>query len=103
MAETTGFQKDAEGYWIAKDPNAAKEYTIDWGNWLVNGDTLLNVNWNIPVGVAKEAEGITPEGDKAWIKLSGGVLGKNYIITAHIETVQGRIDDYSFRLVIRNN
>lgn len=99
----TGFQKDSEGFWIAKDPNASKNYTIDWSKWLTNGDTLQSVVFNVPTGLIKIGEGLTPDALKGWVRLGGGALGSNYIVTAHIVTVQGNEDDQSFRVVIREN
>jgi hypothetical protein len=98
-----GFTKDKEGYLIFKDPNASKEYSIDYSRWLVDGDTIISCNWTVPDGINKADEGIFPGDTKVWVKLSGGTLNKNYCITAHIVTAQGREDDQSFRVVIRNN
>lgn len=101
MASSTGFQKDAEGYYICKDPNAQKDYTIDFSKWLKNGDILTGAAWIIPEGITKIDDGFTST--TAWIELAGGTLGKNYMITVHITTAQAHEDDQSFRLVIRGN
>lgn len=103
MATTTGFQKDAEGYYICKDPNSVKDYTIKYDNWLQDGDTIISCVWTVPAGINKVNEGIRPGNTKVWIELSGGVIGKNYLISAHIATAQGHEDDQSFRIVIREN
>jgi hypothetical protein len=100
MVNKTGFQFDDQGAWIAKDPNANKDYTINFGPWL-DGDTIDTVVWTVPDDLVKENEGNTPT--TAFVEISGGELGKNYIINAHIVTVDGHEEDKSFRLVIREN
>ena len=101
ISEAIGFQKDDEGYYIYKDPNATKEYNIDYSEWLIDGDTLQSVVWTVPNGIIKEAEDIKPGNQICLIKLSGGSIGQNYLITAHIVTLNGREDDNSFRVIIR--
>jgi hypothetical protein len=97
-----GFEKDDEGYFIYKDANASKEYNIDYSQWLIDGDTIANVVWTIPNGLVKENEGIKPpENQIIFVKLSGGIAGENYLVTAHITTINGREDDNSFRVIIR--
>jgi hypothetical protein len=100
MADKTGFQFDNEGAWIAKDPNASKDYTLNFGPWL-NGDVITAVAFDVPAGLTIENEGHTDT--TAFIELSGGTLGKNYIINAHITCLSGNEEDKSFRLVIREN
>lgn len=101
MATPIGFQKDDQGYWIVKDPNTVRDYTIDYANWLVNGDTIIGVNFDTD-GLVQENAGIVPGGTRVFVELSGGDLGKNHSVTAHVTTLQGRQDDISFRVVIRN-
>jgi hypothetical protein len=103
MADKPGFNEDAEGFWIAKDPSAIKDYTLDFTKWLVDGDVIDTVVWTVPADVIKVDEGIRPGNLKAWVKIGGGDLGKNYMITAHVVTAQAREDDKSFRLVIRES
>ena|SRR6476469_1167359 len=101
MANPIGFQKDEQGYWIIKDPNASKDYTIDYSKWLIDGDVITGVVWNVPAPLVSENEGISGGNTKVFVQLSGGEYGGSYPITAHITTAEGRSDDFTFRLIMR--
>lgn len=101
MVTKPGFQFDEQGAWIVKGPTEAKDYNISFAKWLLAGDTIASVVWNVPAGLIKNQEGFYPT--SVYVKLSGGTLGKAYTVTAHVTTVNGLIDDQSFRVVIRNN
>lgn len=99
MADKPGFNQDAEGYWIAKDPNAVKNYTLDFSLWLEPGDSLIQATWDIPTGLDNVAETLTAT--KAIVRIGGGTLGKACLIKCHILTAFGHQDDRTFRMVIR--
>lgn len=93
-----------------KDPDASKVYTIDWAKsgpndgtanddgWL-QGDTIATSTWIVPSGLTSEAESNT--GTLATIKLSGGVMGRNYFVTNRITTTtSGETEDRSIEIRI---
>lgn len=98
-----GFKYDKAGAWIEKDPNATKNYAIDFAaegdSFLQDGDTLATVDWTVPAPLVKTNENIA--NSKAIVWLSGGVVGASYNVNCHFETVNGIIDDRSFRVVIK--
>lgn len=96
-----GFQLDAQGAFITKDPQARKDYTIDISRFLKNGDTIDAVVWEVEPGINVHNQGRTAT--TVFIELSGGTLGRAYVCTARFTTVQGITDDQSFRCVIRAN
>jgi len=96
----TGFIQDKEGYFIYKDPSATKDYKIDWSNWLVSGETIINMLWTVPSGITLEMQNATPSA--AIIVLSGGTVNNNYKVTCHIVTSLDNEDDKEFRVVILN-
>lgn len=73
-----------------KDPLAVLDYTIDWGKWLANGETLNTASWTIP-GVLSST-GAAFSGSTATIFLLGGVSGVSYSVYCVITTTAGRID-----------
>ena len=93
MATTNGFLRDNEGIYIPKDTEAILTYTIDWTDWLVNGDTINSNNFTV--------ESISGDGDpltriaqsstttKCTAKLSGGTAGKIYKVYNTIGTTGG--------------
>jgi len=82
-----------------KDPGARLDYGFDWAAWLV-GDKLVSSYWKVPPGLAVEDEIMT--GTQTIIWLSGGRLGKDYIITNHVATEAGREDDRSMKIKVRH-
>ena len=84
---------------IEKDPNATLDYGRDWTLWLA-GDTIVTSTWIVPSGLTMTAESNTATTATVW--LSGGTFGSSYTVTNRIITAQGRIDDRSLQVVIRD-
>jgi hypothetical protein len=103
----SGYEKDNIGSWIAKDPSSQLTYSMDWSQWLPEGDTLasasysLQVRANDPAPLVKVSQG-TQSGTISYVELSGGQVGKLYTVTATITTVDGLTDRRSFRLKVEN-
>jgi len=100
----TGFTQSAQGLQIEKDTEAQLVYTLDWSDWLPQGDSLSTVNWSItarandPDPLEIESSGIN--GTKTYVELSNGQEGKSYIVTARITTTDGAIDRRFFRVKV---
>jgi len=103
----TGYYQDNQGSWISKDPSAKLTYSMEWSDWLIGSDTIATVSYtmqvraNDPAPLVKEAQGIN-SGHVTYIKVSGGQVGKVYVITAAITTTDGLIDRRSFRVKVEN-
>lgn len=103
----TGFLRDTEGSYILKDPEAQLVYTLDWSQWLPTADTVtavdhsLQVRANDPAPLVEVSEGIV-SGNKTYIELSGGQVGKTYRVTAEITTNDGNTDRRYFRIKVEN-
>lgn len=108
MITQTGYLKDTQGSWIAKDPQAQLIYSMDWTEWLVAGDTLssatyaLQVRANDPAPLIKESQGYNAGTNLSYVELSGGQVGKVYTVTASITTSNGLEDRRSFRVKVEN-
>ena len=104
---TTGFQIINQTLWIEKDPSATLTYTFDWSQWLVGTDIItavtyeLQVRANDPIPLVNVARGIV-SGNKTYIKLSGGQVERNYIISCTVTTDSGLIDRRNFRVKVVN-
>jgi len=82
---------------FVKDPDAVKDYGIDWDDWLNDvGDTISVSEWIVPQGLTAISNSKTTLGTTVW--LSGGNAGESYRVTNRITTVGGRIDDRSILL-----
>lgn len=87
-----------------KDPNAIKDYSIDWSDWLVD-DTILTSTWAVVAGdvaIADDEDHLPTKSETATVVwLSGGTLNTEAIITNHVTTNGDRAEDTSFRIQVR--
>jgi hypothetical protein len=86
-----------------KDPDATLDYHRDWSEWLVDGDTITSSEWIVPddfeVGTGEKAPSFTSSTATVW--LSGGEPRRAYRVTNRITTTQGRVDDRSLVILVR--
>lgn len=103
---TTGYQKDVQGHWIEKDPQAKLIYSLDWQDWLLANDALASVVYTVtPSAGANDIDLIesgTQLGYLTYCELSKGVHGETYTVSAKVTTVDGRIDTRRFRIKCKN-
>ena len=82
----------------AKDPTAVLDYYIDWTAWLA-GDVILTSTWtatgDVTLGLPIDL------GAMQGIWISAGSVGTQALVTNHIITVDGRADDRSIALVVK--
>lgn len=103
----TGYEQDNQGVWIAKDPGATLTYSMEWAEWLPEGDSISSVTYtlqvraNDPEPLIKSAEGVQ-SGHITYVTLSGGQVSKVYTITAEVTTDSGEIDRRNFRVKVEN-
>lgn len=86
----------------AKDPAAVLDYYIDWTDWLVGEDTIVTSTW-VATGsltVTLFTEDILGGFTGVWV--SGGVVGEHVLLTNHIVTSDGREDERSVQLILRD-
>lgn len=73
-----------------KDPQATLDYTLDWGSWLVRGDTIQSSTWAVQGAMVITNQTSTPRTTTVWV--AGGELSKPSKLTNTITTAQGRVD-----------
>jgi hypothetical protein len=83
-----------------KDPNANLDYLFDWTDWLEAGDTITSHvvavdSGDVVIGVNSH----TTNSVTVW--LSGGTVNTDAAVRARVTTTQGRIDDRTITLLIR--
>lgn len=81
-----------------KDPDAVKDYEIDWTAWL-DGDTIATSLWltdapSVGIGTKTASDTTTT----VWI--SGGILGTTVEVTNRITTAGGRTEDRTLTFTI---
>lgn len=82
-----------------KDPDATLDYKCDWTAWMTTGDTIATSEWIAQDGIdiADDSHDTTT----ATVWLSGGAVRGNYKVTNRITTVEGRTDDRTLTINVR--
>lgn len=90
-----------------KQPSEVKDYDIDYREWLVPADdvvqsvttTVTSVTETVPTLVVDSIQ-MTVYVAKLWI--SGGTAGMKYKVTVQMETEGGRLDESELVFVVRD-
>lgn len=103
-----------------KDPQAVLDYPYDWaavaaedefGNpikpWLETGDIIVSATATVstfdddprPLFIENDPLDFTDTTTTVW--LSGGTVGKSYLVTIHVSTFDGREDDRTILILIK--
>lgn len=101
-----GFELNAQGLTITKDPGAKLAYGFDWTKWLISPDTIIDINYTVqnrlndPNPVVIHNTGI--DGNISYVELSGGQVNKVYKVSCEITTTSGLIDKRYFVVKVEN-
>lgn len=87
---------------FVKDPDAQLDYTVEWANFLEDGETIATAIFVVPAGLSQPFLSAHDD-DTATVWISGGVLGQKYLVTCRVTTTNDppRTQDASFRLIIQ--
>lgn len=91
MAQTTEF---------IKDPDAVLDWHFDWLAWLQLGETISSSTFLVTAGLTVDSTSNTLTNATVW--LSGGSPGQPYRVTNRITTNQGRTDDRSITIRVKD-
>lgn len=83
-----------------KDTAARLDYSFDWTVWLAEGETISSHTVTVPAGITKVSDSETDGVVTVW--LSGGTEGTKYEIDCTITTSDGRIDERSIQISVRD-
>jgi hypothetical protein len=81
-----------------KDPAAELDYAEVYEP--PEGDSVVSATWTVATGLT-QPQTPTLAGNKATVWLGGGTVGQEYSVTVHFVTAQGRKDDRTFTIGIR--
>ncbi len=84
------------------DPQAVLDYAIDWSAWLAASETISASTWTVQTGLTEAPAGHSATTTTATIWLTGGTLMTSYAVTNHITTNQGRQQDQTITLQVRD-
>jgi hypothetical protein len=84
------------------DPQARLDYYVNWAQWLADGETITDATWTVtnhdtPPDITDTITSTTQPG--VWV--TDAVLGDNLRLTCHIVTSEGREDDRTLSLIVR--
>jgi hypothetical protein len=82
-----------------KDPNAVLDYRWDWSSWLAASEVISSHSAIVEAGITVDSSSNSTTAVTIW--LSGGTEGQAYTVTARIVTNQGRTEDSSIRINVR--
>lgn len=80
---------------VEKDPDATKDYTLDWREWLA-GDRLATSNWSADAGLVVTSSAISADEQQTTVWLASGTVDALYSVQNRITTDAGRSDDRTF-------
>lgn len=87
--------------YFEKDPDALLDYGVSWQAWLPTGDTIVTGTWIVPNGLTVENTSLENSNTWSIVWLSGGSVGRTYLVINRINTNQGRADDRTIAIVVR--
>ena len=82
-----------------KDPDAILDYQINWATWL-STDTIATSTWTVATGITKVTDTKTTTATTIW--LSGGTADTDYRLVNKITTANGRTEERSIWIKVRN-
>lgn len=82
-----------------KDPDAILDWKFDWSSWLAVSETIATSDFEVSPGLTVTTDSHTNTNTTVW--LSGGTPGV-YRVTNRITTNQGRTDDRSITIRVKD-
>ena len=82
-----------------KDPDAVLDYAFDWNTWLASGETISSRVVTADTGLTKVSDSESSGIVTAW--LSGGTAGTSYNVACKIVTSDGRTEERSITVLVR--
>lgn len=84
-----------------KDPNAVLDYAVSWTAWLAEvSDTLVTSVWSVLTGTVQIDSDVS-DTTIATVWLTGGAAGEKCSLLNRITTADGRTDDRTIYVKIK--
>jgi len=103
MTATTGFERDNQGAYIRKDPQAVLDYQLDYSNYLASGDHISTSTVTVDSGITLDSNSLHSNGKLVTINLSGGTAGTVYTVKNTIVTNDNRTAVKRFRVKVEED
>lgn len=82
-----------------KDPNSTLDYLVDWSAWLQLSEVITDHEVVTQGSVVVDSS--TNDNTSVTVWISGGQIGEYTQVTTRVTTNQGRTEDKTFRLVVK--
>ncbi len=88
-----------------KSSGERKRYTLDYGDWLDTGETVLSTVFSVSPASALEvdASSISSDGTEVAFFVSGGTSGIVYTVGVAITTSSGQVKEDQVYFSVRND
>ncbi|UTW56183.1 hypothetical protein [Kordiimonas sp. SCSIO 12610] len=85
---------------FAKDPSSEVDFSVDWSDWLVDGEAITSTAWAVaPVEENGLILGVNVDnGNARGVYTSGGVRGHRYRLSCLIGTSDNRTAERSLSI-----
>lgn len=83
-----------------KDPSAVLDYEINWSKWLASDDTLSAHTITADQGITVDSSVLAT--DKVTVWLSGGTTGVTYRVACRVTTANGRTDERTIVISVKD-
>lgn len=84
-----------------KDPDATLDYAFDWTPWLDEAEEITDQVVTVPAGLTIAQAAVVNAG-VVTVWLSGGDAGEVYAVACRVTTDQGRTDERTYYLEVRD-
>ena len=85
---------------VIKDPNSIMDRGFDWSDWLPITDSIIDSEWINPSSdIVIILDSFDTISTLAWF--SGGVIGSTYRVTNRITTLEGRTEDRTLAIIVK--
>lgn len=86
---------------FVKDPDSTLDYAFNWSAWLSATDKIIASSFSVDAGITNEPGGESFSDTTTRLYLSGGTAGENYRVINTITTEEGRIDERTIEIRVR--
>ena len=97
---------------FSKDVDAVLDYKFDWkgltngssgaqSDWLQSGETITEKTITVDDGITQDSSSLTDSNTSVTVWLSGGTAGQKYNVACRIVTSEGRTDERTIRIHVK--
>ena len=94
----TELKTDKSGFWAEKNKDAFLDYSLDWSDWLVSGDSIASSTWTADAALTLNTSAHNDTVTSIWVQ--GGLPNTWYALINTVTSAAGRVDQRIIRLFV---